>query len=48
MKNRKEKAKAQNEELAEMMSADFGLEQVEKGCDFAEGDQQAAADCGGL
>lgn len=40
-KNRENKNKAQNEELFEISETGYGLESVEKGTDFAEGDRNS-------
>ncbi|GLB61629.1 hypothetical protein [Cytobacillus sp. NCCP-133] len=38
----------QNEELNEISNTNYGLELVEEGCDFAEGDKNQSPQCGGL
>ncbi|MBT2685039.1 hypothetical protein [Bacillus sp. ISL-37] len=38
----------QNEELLEISQTDNGLEAVEKGMDYMEGDQNNSPNCGGL
>ncbi|WP_174727271.1 hypothetical protein [Mesobacillus harenae] len=55
MRDKKEKREesknlnqVQSEELFEISQTGYGLESVEKGCDFAEGDQANPPDCGGL
>ncbi|MBT2694513.1 hypothetical protein J7E32_16125 [Bacillus sp. ISL-55] len=37
-----------NEELLEISQTDHGLEAVEKGMDYMEGDQNNSPNCGGL
>lgn len=37
-----------NEELLEISQTGYGLEAVEKGMDYMEGDQKNSPNCGGL
>ncbi|WP_170169078.1 hypothetical protein [Mesobacillus subterraneus] len=46
--NSENRSKAQKEELFEMSETGYGLESVEKGTDFAEGDRDTSPNCGGL
>lgn len=55
MRDNKEKNKntengkmVQNGELFEISETGYGLESVEKGTDFAEGDRNTSPNCGGL
>lgn len=47
-KNKENSNSAQNEELFEISETGYGLESVEKGTDFAEGDSNTSPSCGGL
>jgi len=46
-KNHEDRNKHQNEELFEMSETGYGLESVEKGTDFAEGDRDTYSNGGG-
>jgi hypothetical protein len=46
-KNHEDRNKLQNEELFEMSETGYGLESVEKGTDFAEGDRDTYSNGGG-
>ncbi|ESU31916.1 hypothetical protein G3A_13965 [Bacillus sp. 17376] len=55
MRDKKQKHKdsqminnVQNEELLEISQTGYGLEAVEKGMDYMEGDQDNSPNCGGL
>ena len=47
-KNTENGNKVQNEELFEISETGYGLESVEKGTDFAEGDRNTFSNGGGL
>lgn len=47
-KNAENQNKIQNQELFEISETGYGLESVEKGTDYAEGDSNTSPNCGGL
>lgn len=47
-KNTENRNKNQNEESFEISETGYGLESVEKGTDYAEGDRNTSPNCGGL